>query len=136
MAKTKSNRTKGLSFEAEFAYILFEHGFWAHNLTQNAHGQPADIIAAKNLKSYLIDCKDCTNDYFSTTRIESNQIDAMMLWQERVKTDGLFAIQFDNRIYIATLKSLLAMSKQRLTEVDIQGISQTLEEWLLEVEDY
>lgn len=136
MAKTKSNRSKGLSFEAEFAYILFEHGFWVHNLTQNAYGQPADIIAVRHGKAFLIDCKDCTRGYFSTARLESNQIDAMTLWQSRAKTEGLFAIQFDDRIYIATLKSLLAMSKQRLTEVDIQGISQTLDEWLLEVEDY
>ena len=52
-----SNKKLGNSFEAELCEILSQHGFWAHNLAQNAAGQPADVIAVKDGEAFLIDCK-------------------------------------------------------------------------------
>ena len=49
-----SNKKLGNKFENEFADILAdEFGFWVHLLNQNKSGQPADIIAVKNIKSFL-----------------------------------------------------------------------------------
>lgn len=52
-----TNRKIGNSFETEFCELLFQHGFWCHNMAQNAAGQPADVIAVKGKTAYLIDCK-------------------------------------------------------------------------------
>lgn len=49
-----TNRKIGNSFETEFCELLFQHGFWCHNMAQNAAGQPADVIAVKGKTAYLI----------------------------------------------------------------------------------
>ena len=51
-----TNRKIGNTFETEFCELLFQRGFWCHNMAQNAAGQPADVIAVKNKTAYLIDC--------------------------------------------------------------------------------
>ena len=40
-----TNKKLGNSFESTFCEILFQQGFWCHNLAQNQAGQPADVIA-------------------------------------------------------------------------------------------
>ena len=57
-----TNKKLGNTFEAELCEILFEEGFWAHNLAQNQAGQPADVLAARNGRTYLIDCKVCSEN--------------------------------------------------------------------------
>ena len=57
-----SNKKLGNSFESELCEILSMYGFWCHNLAQNSAGQPADVIAVRNGKAYLIDCKVCSTD--------------------------------------------------------------------------
>ena len=44
----KSNRAVGNAFEQQLCEMLFEYGFWVHNLKQDNSGQPADVIAARN----------------------------------------------------------------------------------------
>ena len=89
-----SNKKLGNSFEAEFCEILAEHGFWVHNLAQNAAGQPADVIAVKNGIAYLIDCKVCSTDKgFALNRMEENQDLAMDLWHECGNGQGWFAVK-------------------------------------------
>lgn len=91
-----NNRKTGNYFEQELCELLFEKGFWVHNLAQNQAGQPADIIAVKNKKAYLIDAKVCSNNRFDLTRIEENQHSAMGLWRECKNETGWFAIQLTN----------------------------------------
>ena len=66
---TNDNRRVGTGFEKQLCMSLSGYGFWAHNLAQNSQGQPFDIIAARNGKSYPIDCKDCAKDIFKMERI-------------------------------------------------------------------
>ena len=66
-----SNKKIGNGFEAEFCEKLFQNGYWVHNLSQNAAGQPADVVAVKNGVPYLIDCKVCSGKVFSVSRIIS-----------------------------------------------------------------
>lgn len=68
-----TNKKLGNTFEAELCEILFKHGFWSHNLAQNAAGQPADVIAVKHKTPYLIDCKVCSRGKFPLSRVEENQ---------------------------------------------------------------
>lgn len=101
-----SNKKLGNSFEAEFCDILAEHGFWVHLLSQNAAGQPADVLAVKDGDAYLIDCKVCSQGKFLFSRIEDNQELAMELWHDCGNGDGLFALKFDEDVYIVSLVEL------------------------------
>lgn len=106
-----TNRKMGNSFELEFSELLFEKGFWVHCMTQNQAGQPADVIAVKNGKAYLIDCKVCVNDVFPFSRIEGNQHTAMRLWRDSGNGYGLFALQLsDKRIYMIDHELMIALS--------------------------
>lgn len=92
-----SNRGTGTKFETALCEMLADTGFWAHNLAQNKHGQPADIIAVKNGKAYLIDCKVCSTDKgFPFSRVEENQRCAMELWEECGNGSGWFAVSLPN----------------------------------------
>ena len=71
---TNDNRKVGTSFERKLCLILSEHGFWCHNLAQNSQGQPFDVIAARNGKTYPIDCKVCSNNLFKLERVETNSV--------------------------------------------------------------
>lgn len=88
-----NNKTLGNNFEQELCEKLSEHGFWTHNLAMNKAGQPADIIAVKDKKAYLIDAKVCSNRGFALSRVEENQELAMTLWNERGNGQGWFALK-------------------------------------------
>ena len=106
-----SNKKLGNDFESQFCEILFEQGFWCHNLAQNQVGQPADVIAVRNGKAYLIDCKVCINDTFPFSRIESNQHTAMTLWKQSGNDYGWFALQLSNKdIYMIDHEWMIALS--------------------------
>lgn len=88
------NKKIGNQFEAELCEILSMYGFWCHNLAQNSAGQPADVIAARDGRSYLIDCKVCSTDKgFDLSRIEENQELSMRLWNECNNGQGWFAMK-------------------------------------------
>lgn len=106
-----SNKKLGNDFEAQFCEILFEKGYWTHNLAQNQVGQPADVIAVRNGKAYLIDCKVCINDTFPFSRIESNQHTAMTLWKQSGNDYGWFALRLsDNSVYMIDHGLMIALS--------------------------
>ena len=88
-----NNKTLGNSFEQELCEKLSEYGFWVHNLAMNKAGQPADIIAVRNKKAYLIDAKVCSSKGFALSRVEENQELSMTLWDERGNGQGWFAMQ-------------------------------------------
>jgi Holliday junction resolvase len=96
MKSTIVNKTVGNHFEEELCELLAANGFWAHNLAQNQTGQPADVIAAKNGISVLIDCKDCANNKFPLSRIEGNQEGAMTLWEATGNPHCYFAMKLSN----------------------------------------
>lgn len=128
-----SNRKNGNTFEAELCEILFQNGFWAHNLAQNKQGQPFDVIAAKNGKTYPIDCKDCSRDVFDLDRIEQNQYSAMSLWEMRGNGCGWFALKLSNgEIFFINLKTMEYLSKHRKTlpASIIQRFGTPLAEWV------
>lgn len=123
----------GNRFEAELCELLAAEGFWAHNLTQNSAGQPADVIAVKDTKAYLIDCKVCSQGKFPFSRIEDNQETAMELWKDCGNGNGWFALKFDDDIYMVDMGSMRNARNNRsvLTQRDAAEMyGFTLEEWL------
>lgn len=133
-----SNKKLGNSFETDFCQLLYQHGFWVHNFVQSKDGQPADVIAVKKGKAYLIDCKVCSNNYFNLGRMEENQINAMTLWEDVGNGNGLFAIRLavDNSILMLTKQECLSLLKEQ-KQIGFKKLIQLgkpLNQWLGEVE--
>lgn len=127
-----SNKKLGNQFETELCEILSDHCFWAHNLTQNSAGQPADVIAVKDGEAYLIDCKVCSQGKFQYSRIEENQDLSMELWRDCGNGIGLFALKFDTAIYMVDRESIRNCSHLHpaMTPELAATYGCTLEEWL------
>lgn len=87
------NRTLGNRFERRLVRKLSDMGFWVHLLNQNQYGQPADIIAVRRDKAVLIDAKVCSDGYFRTSRIESNQEASMKMWRLKGNHEWWFALE-------------------------------------------
>ena len=129
----KSNRAVGNAFEQELCDLLFEKGFWSHNLKQNNSGQPADVIAVKNKIAYLIDCKDCSAKGFDLRRVEENQITAMELWDECGNGQGWFAIKIPTGdIYMMPLICVMGYrnAQPSMSYSEIHSIGKPFEEWV------
>jgi Holliday junction resolvase len=116
-----SNKKDGNNFEREFADLLYNMGFWVHLLSQNQAGQPADVLAVRNGKAYLIDCKVCSGKGFSTSRIEENQTLAMSEWYARGNGVAWFAIKFKNssEVYMIPHLRFVFDSKKVYSEADL-----------------
>lgn len=128
-----SNRKVGNDFEQDLCEILFEYGFWTHNLAQNQAGQPADVIAVRNRRAYLIDCKVCsTSKGFSFKRMEDNQDLSMTLWQECGNGEGWFAILLAGQIYMIPHTVIKAYSKLQssLSPLEISKLGRSIEDWV------
>lgn len=128
-----NNKKLGNDFEAALCEILFKNGFWCHNLAQNQAGQPADVIAVKDGKSYLIDCKVCSNRGFSLSRVEENQALSMELWSECGNGEGWFALLIGEDVFMiaySTICARLALGKSALSEKHIRSFGMPLKEWM------
>ena len=128
-----SNKKIGNDFEAELCEMLSLYGFWRHNLAVKSEGQPADVIAARNGKAYLIDCKVCsTNKGFALSRMEENQELAMTLWKECGNGDGWFAILLAGIVYMIphfTIEAF-ANSQAYLSPKEIFEYGKPLDKWV------
>ena len=130
-----SNKKVGNQFEAELCEILSMYGFWCHNMAQNAAGQPADVLAAKNGKSYLIDCKVCSTDKgFALDRMEENQDLAMCLWEECGNGQGWFAMKLPTGdIFMVPHFAVRAYknTKSYMSAAEIFEIGKPIEKWVM-----
>lgn len=129
-----TNKKIGNDFESDFCEILFENGFWTHNLAQNASGQPADVIASRNGKTYLIDCKVCSNRGFALSRMEENQDLSMELWEACGNGEGWFAILIEGHIFMIShsIVNFQRGLKSRMSKLDIKTYGVPLERWIKE----
>lgn len=129
---TNENKKNGNKFEQDFCKALSHYGFWAHNFVQSSAGQPADIIAVKNQKAFLIDCKVCSGKSFNMSRIEDNQLNSMRLWSSKGNGDGYFAFLIEEEVYILPLSMLLFLKLGRVTlpTESIKESGLTVPEWV------
>jgi Holliday junction resolvase len=128
-----NNKKLGNRFESELCELLFNNGFWTHNLTQNQAGQPADVIAVRNKVAYLIDCKVCSGKGFPLSRIEENQESSMTLWRDSKNGEGWFALKIEDDIYMIPLILLQAWRETNHTSMsveDIKDMGYSLKEWV------
>lgn len=126
------NRKIGNTFETDLCELLYEHGYWAHNLAQNSSGQPADVIAVKNGKAYLIDCKVCRTNRFSMARMEENQDLSMEYWKLCGNGEGWFAVLIDSQVYMIK-HSIARCFKNRqsyMSKADVETYGTLIGEWL------
>ena len=132
--KNMSNKATGTQFERELAQALAEHGFWVHRFQDNQNGQPCDIIAARSGNTYLIDCKDCQEDFFRLSRMEENQINAMKFFELTGNGSGKFAIRFvPEEIYLVSYWRLAALKNKgykRIDRMDCRLYGVELSAWL------
>lgn len=130
-----SNKSAGTEFEKEFAELLARHGFWAHCLKENTNGQPFDVIAARDGITYVFDCKECESGRFPLSRIEENQNNAMLLWQETGNQPGMFAVRFFGQIYLIPHRMLMNLKRNGTKSIAEQHAIQygkTLEQWIFD----
>lgn len=127
-----TNKKLGNTFETEFCEILGKHGYWVHNMAQNAAGQPADVIAVRDRIAFLIDCKVCSKNRFSLSRVEENQHFAMEFWAMCGNGEGWFALKVEDEIFMIPHYSIVELSYRQsslnLTEIKEYGVK--LERWL------
>lgn len=119
---TNANKKNGNSFESEFCEMLAKNGFWAHNMTQNQAGQPADVLAVRNGKAYLIDCKLCSAKGFSLERIEPNQETAMDLWASCGNPFGIFAVKYNGKVFMISILSLKTLRRCGTSTIGVKQL--------------
>ena len=127
------NKKLGNNFEKELSEILYNAGYWVHLLNQNKNGQPADIIAVKNKKAYLIDAKVCSLEKFAFKRVEENQRLSMQMFIDCGNTTPYFALKARNEIYMLsykTIRDLIKQGKKQLDFAEINKYSTRLSTWL------
>lgn len=101
-----NNKTLGNKFEKDFMKFLANKGYWVHFIENAAYtgNQPCDVIAIKNDKTELYDCKTLANKngLFPTSRIEENQVLAFKRLRKCCNRSTVFAlaILWNNDIYI------------------------------------
>lgn len=128
-----TNKKLGNDFETEFCNLLYEQGFWVHNMAQNQAGQPADVIAVRNGKAFLIDCKVCSNMRFPLSRVEENQHYAMELWKECGNGEGWFALKLNDTVYMIphfTMRAYLNSQQASISAAEIWECGKPFEEWV------
>lgn len=103
-----NNKVLGNNFEKEYANLLSKNGYWVTFLTPHQHtgSQPCDLIAIKNNKAILIDCKTCNTHFFPTGRIEENQRQAYKKYSKCKNTHFILAIKYNNKIYEINMKDI------------------------------
>lgn len=104
----KSNKRLGNEFEREFAKLLSDKGYWITMLTPKNYigSQPADLIAVKENRACLIDCKTCNNYLFPLSRIEQNQIEASKKYFKCGNTEYCIAIKYKQDIYVIPIDTI------------------------------
>ena len=128
-----SNKKIGNEFESELCETLSMYGFWCHNLAVKSDGQPADVLAAKNGKAYLIDAKVCSDGKFPLSRVEENQHLAMDMWASCGNGQGWFAMKLPtDEVYMIPHFCIKAYAnvQSALTAAEIHELGKPFERWV------
>lgn len=137
-----SNRKLGNGFESELCEILYANGFWAHNMKQDASGQPADVIAVKGNFHCLIDCKVVsTKAGFAFSRWEDNQRNAMGLFKTRGYCDSYLALKLPNgEVRMLSARTVTALEenddRRSIPLSEMKNYTDSFDEWMGYVDGY
>ena len=112
-----NNKKLGTEFEREAVTLLSQKGYWVHFITPDSRGsQPFDIIASKDDKPLVADCKTSDKKWFSISRLEENQIMAFELWLKRGNTKAFIFIKYNEKIYQIPYRMLKGLQRINLEE--------------------
>ena len=112
-----NNKKLGTEFEREAVTLLSQKGYWVHFITPDSSGkQPFDIIASKDDKPLVADCKTSEKKWFSISRLEENQIMAFELWLKRGNTKAFILIKYNEEIYQIPYRMLKGLQRINLEE--------------------
>ncbi len=110
-----NNKKLGTAFEREAVKRLSEKGYWVHFITPSSNGsQPFDIIASKDDKPFVADCKTSATKYFNFSRLEENQVMAFDLWLARGNNGAFVLIKYAGGIYKIPYRMLKGLKKINL----------------------
>lgn len=105
-----NNKKIGNIFEEDFARFLSDKGYWVAPFPGKAHtnSQPADLIACKDSKPFLIDCKTLStkNGLFPLNRLEENQRLASQRWKQCGNDNYYLAILWNNNVYFISIYNI------------------------------
>lgn len=115
-----NNKTLGNGFEKELAKILSKKGYWVTILTPKRYigSQPADLIAIKDNKPTLIDCKTCKTHLFPISRIEANQWNASKKYFKCGNLSYVIAIQYKGEVYMVPIETI--DKKEKHVDLNLQ----------------
>lgn len=116
-----TNKQLGTEFEREVVRLLSRIGYWAHFIVPDARGsQPFDIVASKDDKPIVGDCKTCQSRYFSVSRLEDNQVMAFDLWLARGNKRAYVWIKHEDKIYQVPYPLVKALGKVDLHDKSME----------------
>lgn len=96
-----SNKKLGTEFENQMCEFYALMGYWVHFIVPDARGaQPFDIIAVRDNKPIVFDCKTSATHRFSINRLEENQIMAFSKWIKCGNSIPYVAVLYDDKVYM------------------------------------
>lgn len=117
-----SNKKKGSNFEKDFAEFLASRGYWVHLVAGSdyTNSQFADIIACKNNRVHVIDCKVLENSTgtFPLSRFENNQRSAYERFLETGNYNYFLAILWQNDVYFCNVSNIDYKNKKSFNVKD------------------
>jgi Holliday junction resolvase len=113
-----NNKKRGNKFEEDIANKLSKLGYWCTllNGAKGSNSQPADIIACKDNKAWLIDCKLLVkkSGTFTLERAEENQILAYKRFKKCGNENYFYAILWKNDVYLVPMYDILFAEKKSI----------------------
>lgn len=114
-----NNKRLGTQFEQEMVSFLAQNNYWVHFITPDARGsQPFDLIASRNNKPFVADCKTCSTRWFNISRLEENQLLAFDLWIKKGNTDAFVFVKYNNKVYSIPYRILKAEQRINLDKCE------------------
>lgn len=114
-----NNKRLGTEFEREVVTLLSKRGYWVHFITPDSKGsQPFDIIASKDDRPIVADCKTSSKKWFSISRLEENQIMAFELWFRTGNNYAFVFIKYNEKVYRIPYRMLEGLQRINLEECE------------------
>lgn len=114
-----NNKRLGTEFEREVVTLLSKQGYWVHFITPDSKGsQPFDIIASKDDRPIVADCKTSSKKWFSISRLEENQIMAFELWFNKGNRCAFVFIKYNDKIYQIPFRMIEGLRRINLEECE------------------
>ena len=115
-----NNKKLGTAFEKQICNLYSQSGYWVHFISPDSRGsQPFDIIAVKNGKVTVIDCKTCKDHVFRISRLEDNQIMAFEKWLACGNGIPWVAVEHDGNVYMISYTRLKINQKIDLDKEEV-----------------